>query len=90
MLILSNVDNKGEFKREHVEDKAALSQYKNEQYSDNRQIRSELEVNEQGQREIFTNKRSKNQQQRNKGIKTTNTSSNTDHNIPLKQVFRAL
>ena len=45
---LLNVDNKGEFNREHVEDKAALSQYKNEQYSNNRQIRSELEVNEQG------------------------------------------
>lgn len=88
---LSNVDNKGKFNREHVEDKAALSQYKNEQYSNNRQIRSELEVNEQGQkRNLYKQNDPKNQQKRNKGIKTTNTSSNTDHNIPLKQVFDEL
>lgn len=85
---LSNIDNKGEFNRDAVEDKTALKQYKNEQYNGNRQVRSELEVNEQGQqRNLYRQNDERNQQRKELGKKITSTSSNTDHNIPLKQVF---
>jgi len=84
----SNIDNKGRFDREDIEDKTALKNYKGNAYGNNRQIRSEIEVNDQGQQKnLYRQNDQRNQLRKTQGKKITGTSSNTDHNIPLKKIF---
>ncbi|PYE30395.1 hypothetical protein DFP83_1172 [Idiomarina fontislapidosi] len=83
-----NRDNKGEYSRDELENKSALSNYKKNRYNESSQTYSELETNENGQRRRLHRSNSERVSAlRSNGEKTSKRISHTDHNIPLKYLF---
>ncbi|MFS1437039.1 DNA repair protein [Shewanella sp. 10N.286.48.A6] len=84
----SNIDDKGKYVRDDIEDSTLKNNYTDEYFSEKKSVYSELEVNEDGSRKRLRRTGSDyNKSQRENGKKTTTSSANNDHNIPLAKAF---
>lgn len=82
------VDDKGSYDRKQLEDKKQLNAYRDKTLDGNRRITSEIDINDQGGNVYLYRQSDKvNVVKREQGKKSTSSSIDIDHQVPLKKIF---